>query len=54
MIGERSFEWEFGDTLAVPSWTRVEHLAETESVLFAMSDEYLMRWVHYYRHEAMA
>jgi gentisate 1,2-dioxygenase len=49
MIEGRSFEWSFGDTLAIPAWTRIEHEALTDSVVFSMSDERLMRWAHYYR-----
>ena len=48
-IGGQRFDWEFGDTLAIPAWTRIEHHAKEPSVLFAMSDENLLRWAHYYR-----
>ena len=42
----------FGDTLAIPAWSRIEHFASTDSVVFAMSDEALMRWARYYRFES--
>ncbi|MND60811.1 Gentisate 1,2-dioxygenase [compost metagenome] len=54
IIGENTFDWSFGDTLAVPAWSRVEHQVGADSILFAMSDEQLMRWTRYYRHEALA
>ncbi len=53
-IEGRSFEWAFGDTLAIPGWCRVEHEVDEESVMFSMSDELLMRWARYYRFEALA
>jgi len=53
VIGGQSFDWEFGDTLAMPAWCRVEHQASTDSILFAMSDEHLMRWCRYHRFEAL-
>src|SRR6266540_6050347 len=52
-IGDRSFDWEFGDTLAAPAWCRIEHRAQEDSIVFAMSDERLMRWSRYYRFEAL-
>ena len=52
-IGEQSYEWEFGDTLAAPGWCRVEHEAAADSILFSMSDENLMRWACYYRFEEL-
>jgi gentisate 1,2-dioxygenase len=51
-IGERSFDWEFGDTIAAPAWSRIEHHAAEDSIIFSMSDEQLMRWARYYRLEA--
>ncbi|MFZ0072654.1 MAG: cupin domain-containing protein [Xanthobacteraceae bacterium] len=43
--------WRAGDTLAVPTWMRFEHAAASDAVLFAMSDEPLMRFAKYYRVE---
>lgn len=37
-IGDQEFNWEQGDTLIVPSWLEHTHLAETEAVLFSISD----------------
>ncbi len=53
-IGERSFDWTFGDTLAIPAWCRVEHEAQEDCVMFSMSDEMLMRWSRYHRFEALS
>ncbi|MBM3776821.1 MAG: cupin domain-containing protein [Acidimicrobiia bacterium] len=53
-IGDRTVEWGFGDVIAAPGWCRVEHQASADSVVFAMSDEQLMRWTKYYRIEAVA
>lgn len=52
-IGDQSFDWSFGDTVAVPAWNRVEHHATGDTVIFSMSDEALMRWTRYYRFEAL-
>ncbi len=53
-VGDREFTWSFGDTIAAPAWHRIEHRADEDSIVFAMSDEQLMRWARYYRVEAMA
>jgi gentisate 1,2-dioxygenase len=53
MIDGRRFDWRFGDTLAIPAWSRVEHHASSDAVMFDMSDEALMRWTRYYRFEAL-
>ena len=52
-IGDQSFDWNFGDTIAAPAWHRIEHQAGSDTVMFSMSDENLMRWTRYYRIEAM-
>ena len=49
--GER-FAWKRGDTIAVPCWSWFEHRAAADALLFCMSDEPLMRFSGYYRHEA--
>jgi len=54
LIDGHAFDWAFGDTFAAPAWTRIEHRAGEDSVLFCMSDENLMRWARYYRLEAMS
>jgi gentisate 1,2-dioxygenase len=53
VIAGQAFDWSFGDTLAIPAWCRVEHQASADSVVFAMSDEGLMRWSRYYRFEEL-
>jgi len=35
----------------VPTWTRFTHVATSDALLFAMSDEPLMRFAKYYRVE---
>jgi gentisate 1,2-dioxygenase len=52
-IGESMFDWQFGDTIAAPAWSRIEHHAAEDSILFTMSDEALMRWTRYYRREEL-
>jgi gentisate 1,2-dioxygenase len=54
VIGEQAFDWTFGDTVAVPAWNRVEHYATSDAVMFAMSDEALMRWTRYHRFEPLS
>lgn len=53
-LGDASFDWEFGDTLAAPAWSRIEHRASEDSIVFSMSDEALMRWTRYYRREELS
>jgi gentisate 1,2-dioxygenase len=53
-IGEKTFEWGFGDAIAVPAWQRVEHVVGADAVVFSMSDEQVMRFARYYRIEATA
>src|SRR5262249_19372026 len=48
-IGDASFDWSYGDTIAAPAWLRTEHKASADTVMFSMSDENLMKWARYYR-----
>jgi gentisate 1,2-dioxygenase len=52
LIDGAPFVWTRGDTFVVPGWHKVEHHAATDSVLFDLSDEPLMRFSKYYRQEA--
>jgi gentisate 1,2-dioxygenase len=52
-IGDSTFEWRYGDTIAAPGWNRIAHEAGEDAIVFAMSDENLMRWSKYYRIEAL-
>ncbi|MGE5146351.1 MAG: cupin domain-containing protein [Candidatus Eiseniibacteriota bacterium] len=52
-IGDTEFAWSYGDTIVAPCWQRIEHRATADSVLFAMTDEPLMRFARYYRFEAL-
>jgi gentisate 1,2-dioxygenase len=47
----KTLEWHAGDTFVVPGWTWSEHLASKDAILFAMSDEPLMRATCLYRRE---
>jgi gentisate 1,2-dioxygenase len=53
IIDGETFNWEFGDTISVPTWKTQEHQATEDTVLFQMSDEFLMKWAYFYRFEAM-
>lgn len=52
-IGDQTFTWEFGDTLAAPPWSRIEHQATSNAVIVSLSDENLMHWTKYYRLQAL-
>ena len=51
LVDGKSMLWQPGDTLVVPTWMRFEHVAASDAVLFAMSDEPLMRFAKYFRAE---
>ena len=53
-IGDEIIEWSRGDTFVAPIWNWIEHSAEEDSVLFAMTDEFVMRFANYYRFEGGA
>lgn len=53
-IGGQTIDWSFGDTIAVPGWTAIEHHATDDAVLVSMTDEFLQRWTKYWRFEALA
>ena len=38
VVGDRTFEWGPRDIFAIPSWVPVRHLADSDAVLFSMSD----------------
>jgi gentisate 1,2-dioxygenase len=52
IVGTERFQWKRGDAFAAPTWTKFEHHAASDTLLFAMSDEPLMRFGRYYRFEA--
>ncbi|HUB95978.1 MAG TPA: cupin domain-containing protein [Stellaceae bacterium] len=52
IIGDDRFKWRPGDTFIVPSWTKFEHHAESDSQLFGLSDEPVMKFGRFYRFEA--
>lgn len=50
-IGNETFDWARGDTIAAPIWHWIEHEALEDTILFTMTDEFLMRYAKYYRFE---
>ena len=50
-IGSETFDWARGDVFAAPTWNWIEHEARTDTILFTMTDEFLMRFANYYRFE---
>jgi gentisate 1,2-dioxygenase len=51
-IGGHKFSWRNGDAFVAPTWTTIEHNVEDDTLLFTLSDEPLMRFLHYYRFES--
>lgn len=47
----RTFAWNRGDTVVVPTWAAFSHKADSDSQIFEMSDEPLMRFTHTFRQE---
>jgi gentisate 1,2-dioxygenase len=52
-IGVHKFTWRKGDVFVAPTWTTIEHNIKDDALLFTLSDEPLMRFLHYYRLEAV-
>jgi gentisate 1,2-dioxygenase len=52
-IGDKTIEWTRGDTFVVPFWNAMHHRPATDSVFLELSDEPLMRFANYYRHELL-
>ena len=50
-IEDTEIDWAHGDTFVAPCWNWIEHVATTDSVVFSMSDEPLMRFANYHRFE---
>ena len=44
--------WARGDSFCAPTWSWIEHRADSDAVLFSMSDEPVQRFAKYYRFEA--
>ena len=53
-IGDETFHWRQGDTIAAPCWHWIEHHASEDVIMFCMSDEPLMRFAKYFRIEGSA
>lgn len=52
VVDDKIFNWAPGDVFVVPNWTRYEHRADRDSMLFCFSDEPLIRFAGYWRFEA--
>lgn len=52
-IDNRTIEWGFGDTFAIPTWKKVVHHAREDAVLMSQSDEPLQRFCKYWRAETL-
>jgi len=51
VIGGTKIDWARGDAFVGPTWNWIEHRAEEDTILFTMTDEFLMRFAKYYRLE---
>jgi gentisate 1,2-dioxygenase len=51
MIGDTRFDWQENDVFVVPNWTWARHACETDAVLYAISDEPVVRSVGGWRRE---
>ena len=49
--GYRVYFYQRGDTFVAPTWTHHSHHATSDTLLFCLSDEPLMRAFKYYRSE---
>ena len=47
----KTLAWQAGDTFVVPGWSWSEHRADQDAIIFAMSDEPVLRATSLYRHE---
>jgi gentisate 1,2-dioxygenase len=47
------FEWGPGDVFVTPSWAAVDHRADEQADLFAISDRPVLRVLHLYREEVL-
>lgn len=48
LVGNKDFEWQRGDMIAVPGWNDQQHAANEETILLRVSDEPLMRMLNWY------
>ena len=51
-VGDQVFEWERNDVFVIPPWTRYNHTADKESVLFSISDRPMQEALGIWREEA--
>ena len=52
-VGDKSFEWETGDIVAVPSWARQEHAAAggEDAIVFSITDRPVLEALGLYRED---
>jgi len=50
-IGGQEIAWSRGDVLAVPSWTAYEHVADSDAVLFTVTDRPVLDKLGFWREE---
>jgi gentisate 1,2-dioxygenase len=48
-LDDRQYEWEPGDVISIPSWKRVRHFGTSESDVFVMTDEPVLRALKLFR-----
>ena len=53
VVGGELFEWGPGDVFVTPSWAAVDHQAEEQADLFAISDRPVLKMLHLYRQETL-
>ncbi len=53
-VGGVTIRWSRGDVFAAPIWNWIEHRVDEDTVMFVMTDEFLMRFGKYYRFEGHA
>lgn len=53
-IGDRRFDWKFGDVMAAPMGERLRHRADQASVVVELTDEKLMRYCRFYQRQQLS
>ena len=52
-VDDATLEWQAGDVLAIPSWTKLHHQADEDADLFECTDAPVLRALHLYREEVL-
>jgi len=53
LIDSEAFRWGPGDIFVIPSWAAVEHRAEEQADLFAVTDAHVLKMLNVYREEPL-